>query len=95
MTYLYHRPQVKSLDRTYHEWMNERISYGYKYGIETDPLPPSQVIEPEDSGGGILWGGLHEFDPREVDRSKLEDRHFVLFPRNIMGMIIKYKQWSE
>lgn len=95
LTYLYHRPQLQPIDKRFHEILDEHISQDRNEDIANDPLTPSAVIEPEDSGGGEQWQTLHKFDPRTVDEKELTPRHYMLFPRRIMGMTIKDKQWGE
>lgn len=66
--------------------------------VHFEPLKPSQVIRPEDNGGGQLWekyNGLDPTDPMTQESGFLEDRHFLLLPRNIGGFSLKDKQWGE
>lgn len=95
LTYLYHRPQLQPIDKRLHEILGGRIFQDRQEDIANDPLTPSAVIEPEDSGGGEQWQMLHEFDPRTVDEKELTPDHYMLFPRRIMGMTIKDKQWVK
>jgi hypothetical protein len=66
-----------------------------KHDITIDPLEPKEIIEPEDAGGGKRWQALHKFDPKKVDISTLEDRHYILFPSRVLGMTIKDKRWGK
>ena len=71
---------------------------GEENSVHFEPLKPSEVIRPEDDGGGQLWEKYNGLDPTDSTTQEpgfLEDRHFLLLPRNIRGYSLRDKQWGK
>lgn len=69
-----------------------------KNSVHFEPVKPSEVIEPDDYGGGELWKKYIDLDPLDSKTKEpgfLEDRHYLLCPTIIRGFSLKNKQWGE
>lgn len=99
--YQWHRPQIadQELHRIRHR-VDKHFFHTPKEKLDSNPILPDDVIEPEDSGGG-LW--RHSFNAKDVKPSDLAkdypgksaDDYYVLFPRVIIGLIMKDKIWGK